>query len=240
MSLSQAAGAEIVWETHAEEHFVAAALRHLRDYDETALAAELHTVWPVERLVAFLDSSDDDTVKVAAAALGVVGNLAHCSALAAALHHDDALVVTMAEHALWQIWFRAAPLDACRGAQQAARLIAQGCCSDAIELLGQVVRTAPEFAEAYNQRAMAYCLTDHHAESLADCRRTIRLNPTHFAALAVMGHCFVHLAQYRRALGAYHAALNIHPRMDGIRQSIRQVRSVLGPPTGVPTEQTTR
>lgn len=240
MSLSQAAGAKIVWEPHAEQNFVATALRHLRNYDESALAAELQTTWPVERLIAFLESSDDDTVKVAAAALGIVGNLAHCSALAAALHHDDAVVVTMAEHALWQIWFRAAPPDACRSAQQAARLIARGYCDDAIELLGQVVGTAPEFAEAYNQRAMAYYLADRHAKSLADCRRTIRLNPTHFAALAAMGHCFVHLAQYRRALAAYHAALNIHPRMDGIRQSIRQVRLVLGLPAAVATEQTTR
>jgi tetratricopeptide (TPR) repeat protein len=227
MSLGQSCSANIVWDGCRERQFAATALQLLKHSDRDALAAELQARWSLGRIVALMASDDDDTVKVACACLAVVGTFAQCPVLAAALHHDDAVVVTVAEHALWRIWFRSGPRQACRDMERASRLIALSRYGEAVDLLGRIVDAAPDFAEAYNQRAMASCLTDRYGESIADYRQSVRLNPTHFAALAGLGHCLAHLGQYRSALATYRAALNIHPRMDGIRQSINQIRSIL-------------
>ncbi|MHC4089620.1 MAG: tetratricopeptide repeat protein [Planctomycetota bacterium] len=239
MSLSQSHQATLTWETDREQQFVATAVRHLAHRDESGLTAELQRNWSLKQLVAFLECDDDNTVKLAAACLSVMGTFAHCRALAGALQHDDAVVAAVAEHALWRIWFRAGPDDACRDTKRAACLIARQRYQEAIDLLNEVTADAPDLAEAYNQRAIAYYLSDRHLEAIADFRRTVRLNPTHFAALAGMGHCFLHLGQYQRALEAYRAALDIHPRMDGLRQSIRQIRSVLNQHATASVEPTT-
>ena len=50
----------------------------------------------------------------------------------------------------------------------------------AVELFSQAIRSDPNFSEAYNQRAIAYFLTDDFKKSIADCDRTIRRMPCHF------------------------------------------------------------
>ena len=62
---------------------------------------------------------------------------------------------------------------------------------------------------------------------MADCRRTLRLNGHHFGALAGLAHSYASLGQLDRALNAYHHALRVHPRLEGIRQSISQIRAYL-------------
>ncbi|MCH7812707.1 MAG: tetratricopeptide repeat protein [Planctomycetes bacterium] len=223
-----------------ERRFVASVLGHLRRCDPDALRDELDAGWSNELLVAFLRGDDDDTAKVAAACLGVVGTLEHSAALAGALHHDDAVMVTMAEHALWQIWFRSARPPACIKVAQAAHLIALQRFTEARHLLDEAIGLAPDFAEAYNQRAIVYFLTDRFLESMADCKRVLRSNRWHFAARAGLGHCFAQLGQYTRALGHYQAALRIHPRMDGIRQSIQQIRRTVKTAALVPLPKTCR
>ncbi|MCP4250127.1 MAG: tetratricopeptide repeat protein [bacterium] len=223
-----------------ERRFVASVLGHLRRDDPDGLRDELDAGWSNELLVEFLHGDDDDTAKVAAACLGVAGSIEHSAALAGALHHDDAVMVAVAEHALWQIWFRSARPPACIKVARSAHLIAQQRYTEARHLLDDAIALDPDFAEAYNQRAIAYFLTDRGVESMADCQRALRRNRWHFAARAGLGHCLANLGQYTRALGHYHAALRIHPRMDGIRQSIQEIRRTVESAARVPLPITYR
>ena len=133
----------------------------------------------------------------------------------------------MAEHALWMIWLRHPDPGLTRELQDAVRLIDRDREREAIARLDQLIARAPDFAEAYNQRGIAYCLIDRPLESVSDCQRAASLNPDHFAAYAGMGHGFVQLRRYREALESYRKALDIHPRMEGVRQSIRQLEGIL-------------
>ena len=84
----------------------------------------------------------------------------------------------------------------------------------------------PNFAEAYDQPDSAPHLQDDYTGAVSDCRRAVRLNRCHFGAMAGMGHAHAHLGQYQQALRCYRAALNIHPRMEGIRQAMRKVATL--------------
>ena len=213
---------------------VTSTVNYFKRYDMDGLAAELREHWTVDELVTLLDSEHDDTAKVAAACLGMVGTLSACAALARTLHHDDALVASMAEHALWLIWFRHPDSGVRRDLRGAVCLIDCGRGRDARARLDDVIARAPDFAEAYNQRGMAYCFVDRPLEAIADYKRVVELNPDHFAAWAGLGQCFIQLERYPEALRAYRAALNIHPRMEGVRQSIRQLRCILNRADGPP------
>ena len=208
---------------------IAATLPHLRRGDERAIVEELRAHWPLRRLVDLLDCPDDDVVKVAAACLGLVGTSSECPVLAGALHHDDSVVVAMADHALRRIWFRQGPPEACRRLCQAVYLIEQGHHHRAVAVLSKVISGAPWFAEAYNQRAVARYLSGAYVEAIADARLVLRLNPGHFAALAGIGSCFVRLGRFAEALQTYRSVLQIHPRLDGIRQSVRRARALCSP-----------
>ncbi len=211
------------------ERLLSSSLEHLWRCDDCALLDELRRDWPAARLADLLCSPDDDVVKVAAVCLGLVGTLAECPALATVLHHADSVAVAMADCSLWQIWFLQGSDEAHRSLCRSVRMIESGQLDQAAELLSRVIRRSPYYAEAYHQRAVANHLRGRYADSLADAGQAVSLNPTHFAAQAGQGNCLVQLGRYREAVAAYHAALRIHPRLEGIRQSIRQTRSLCDP-----------
>ena len=53
----------------------------------------------------------------------------------------------------------------------------------AIEIFSQAIRVDPSFAEAYNQRAIAYYLSEDYQRSIADCRRAINGHALSFRQL---------------------------------------------------------
>jgi tetratricopeptide (TPR) repeat protein len=94
---------------------------------------------------------------------------------------------------------------------------AVNCCDEAIRL-------DPDFAEAYNQRAIAHYLQEEFQFSIADCWRAAERMPCHFGAWAGMGHCYAHLGQREEALESYQRALEINPHLDCVRQAVAELR----------------
>ena len=48
--------------------------------------------------------------------------------------------------------------------------------------------------------------------------------PCHFGAWAGMGHCYAHLGKHDEAIRSYEKALEINPRLEGVRQGIESLR----------------
>ena len=59
-----------------------------------------------------------------------------------------------------------------------------------------------DFAEGYNQRAIAYFMLEELSKSIEDCKKTSELNRYHFGALAGMGHCYLKLGDLAAAMDA--------------------------------------
>jgi tetratricopeptide (TPR) repeat protein len=213
--------------SHGRE-FVQQVLPFLQKHDPHGLVRYLQQHWPHHQLCELLVCGHDDAVKVAAACFTLTGTMDDNAVLAPILHEEDPGVVAMIEHAMWSIWFRAGDNDGNRRLQRAVRLIGENEYDAAIRCLDRLIARQPRFAEAYNQRAIAYFLKEAYAASLADCTRTLRINPFHFGAMAGVGHCQASLGRLDRALEAYDRALQMHPHMDGIRQSVQHIRSKMG------------
>jgi len=183
--------------------------------------------WTAAQIEELLQNRSPDVRKVATLALALVGDRSAVKPLAVALHDRDTMVSQMAEHAMWTLWFRL-------GSQRAIHLVKYGnhhmhhhnydC---AIAKFSQAIDEDPEFAEAYNQRAIAYHQMERWTQSIADCKATLARMPQHFSAMAAMGHCHAHLEQWPKVRHCYRLALAIHPGLNGIENAIRQINLLL-------------
>ncbi len=186
--------------------------------------------WSEIDLISLLTCNDVKVVMAATWCLAYVGTVAANLPLATVLHHDDAAAVDLAENALWSIWLRGAPTDIHRRLCDAIRLTEQDCMDKAVEEMDRIIRSAPTYAEAYNQRAIARFLKSDYRGAIEDYAEAIRHNPVHFGALAGLGHCFAALGRYQDALNTYRRVLDVHPRMEGIRQAIGQIKRMVARP----------
>ncbi len=153
-------------------------------------------------------------------------------AVAALLHADDPELVALAEATLWQVWSRS-------GDPAVDKLFAEGLRAmeaqdwlEAVTRFGRVVETAPSFAEGWNKRATARYMATHYASSIADCEEVVRLNPYHFGALSGQGLCHAALGQLREAAGCFRRALQVHPRLDSVRQQLARTETPLARANG--------
>lgn len=196
---------------------IQAAMREFRDE-----VREKYTEGTLQRLLA---DGDDLARRAAALALGFAGSMQSGPALAAALKDDDALVRQFAAESLREVWLRGDEADHGPRLQQA---LATSDHARAIAALDALIREAPDFAEAYNQRAALYFQRSEFRRSAADCEAALRLNPAHFGAAAGLGQCHLKMNRPRAALRAFRQALAIHPGLDEVREAVRELEAALG------------
>src|SRR5208282_3857212 len=148
---------------------------------------------------------------------------------ASMLHDDDPVVKQMASDAMWSIWFRAGTPEQNQELQRLVILASDSGDTDEI-LAGfaNLIKTSPDFAEAYNQRALFYYHLGDWVQSIKDCERTLKLNPHHFGAAGGMAQCYLKQRKLRAALRAYRRSFRINPNLDGVRQAIQSLEKTLG------------
>lgn len=184
--------------------------------------------WDEPALISLLTCSDANVVRVATWALAHVGTMKANLPLASVLHHDDADLAELAENALWSLWLRSADMALCAQLCQAIRLCEKDDCDEALEIFNSIIEECPNFAEAYNQRAIVKFIKSDYVGAVADYLQAVALNPVHFGALAGVGHCYAAMGRHRDAMNVYRQVLEIHPRMEGIRTAIAQIRQMVG------------
>ena len=180
-----------------------------------------------EDLIDYLTGEVAPTGQAAAYALGIIGDTAAVTPLAKALQHSDPDMRSNAEQALWAIWFRSGDKSVDDMLQKGAEYIKREQFAEAVDLLTEVTQTAPEFAEGYNQRAIAYFMLEEWEQSIDDCKKVVTLNPIHFGALAGMGQCYLRLGDLREALKVFQRALEIHPGLYGVAHTVLQIQDAL-------------
>jgi tetratricopeptide (TPR) repeat protein len=190
------------------------------------LVAGRYSEGTLERL---LGSAEAEVRQAAVVALGMCGSMTMSQALARMLRDDDPSVRQFADDALWSIWFRAdepANIDAL---QRLMRKIAEE--SNPAEILAEfevLLQRCPKFAEAYNQRAIFHFRRGDFLRAIADCQKTLQLNPYHFGAANGLAQCFMKQRKYHAALRTYRRALRLNPNLDGIRETIESLEKMLG------------
>ena len=207
------------------DEFIRAVQPLLERNDVNGLPKLLHSRWTCDQLRSLLHSDHLDAKKVALLAIGMVGNPGVVKELAVELKHPDKLINELAEHALWMVWFRSGTPQANHELARGAQAIERRDFDHAIRHFDRALDECPNFAEAYNQRAIANYLREKFEDSISDCEKAAELMPCHFGALAGLGHCQAHLGNVAEAISSYERALEVNPHLDCVREALTHLRT---------------
>ncbi len=127
------------------------------------------------------------------------------------LKKPDEAVRNRATQELWRIWFHQKGIYGLELIQRSQVLLEAGEVAHAEAALTELINDQPDFAEAWNRRAVLYYTLGQYKKAIADCERVIKLNPVHFGAIHGLGLCYAAIADYRAAIQAFRKALEIQP-----------------------------
>ncbi len=220
------------WEANSANLLVDYFQKLLEDRNFEAFRDRVAAHYSEEMLCRILLNSPAVTARRAAVlSLGFAGRFERSNAsLGRALRDNDVTVRRLAEDALWSVWFRADSPENNQTLQQVSQLIGSGQLSRAEALVNRLITAAPDFAEAYNRRAIIYFNLGRFAESARDCQHVLSRNPYHFGALGGLAQCQMNLNHPSEALKTLRRALKLQPYRDGLRENIKLIEAQIEPP----------
>ena len=127
------------------------------------------------------------------------------------LKNPDENIRNQATKELWRIWFHQKGRYGIELIERSQSMFERGETIQAEALLTELIKDQPDFAEAWNRRAVLYYTLGEYEKSKNDCTQVIKLNPVHFGALYGLGLCHAALGHYRAAIQAFQKALEIQP-----------------------------
>ena len=122
------------------------------------------------------------------------------------------------EERIWQVWMDHPHSGAAAVLEAATRDIAARRYDIAETRLTRLLRSAPDFAEAWHKRATLYYLLARDEECLADIHRTLELEPRHFCAMLHFGEILFAGGATEEGRFAFRAVLALHPNLPRARQ----------------------
>ena len=124
------------------------------------------------------------------------------------------------EERIWGVWMHHPHRAAAAVLDVATRDIAAKRYDIAETRLTALLRAAPLYAEGWHKRATLYYLLGRDAECLHDIRRTLALEPRHFAAMLHFAEIMLGEGATAEARYAFAAALTLHPHLPRARDAL--------------------
>lgn len=127
---------------------------------------------------------------------------------------------TATEDRIWDVWMDHPHRAAAEALELATCDIAARRYDIAETRLTRLLRNAPEFAEAWHKRATLYYLLGRDGDCLRDIRRTLELEPRHFAAMLHFAEILLGAGAAAEARFAFCAVLSLHPHLPRAQQAL--------------------
>ena len=112
---------------------------------------------------------------------------------------------------LWHDWFHQKGRPLAQELFQTQSLLESGQTQAVEDILNQMIDTHPDFAEAWNRRAVLYYVKRQYHKAITDCEAVISRVPYHFGALHGLGLCQAAIGDYPAAIQAFRNALSVQP-----------------------------
>ncbi|WP_207538219.1 tetratricopeptide repeat protein [Sabulicella rubraurantiaca] len=130
----------------------------------------------------------------------------------------------MAEAVIRQIWARQASPAVQLLLNRGIRNLRASQTEEALEDFDAAIILSPNLADAWHWRAQAHARAGDNRAAAADLREALRLEPRHFAALLSLSRLQETAGDAAGALRSQEAALEIHPRLPGGAERLRELR----------------
>lgn len=128
-----------------------------------------------------------------------------------ALKNPNELIRSKATTELWRIWFEQKGVAGLEAIRRSENWLQVGEVAKAEAVLNELIEDLPDFAEAWNRRAVLCYTLGQYRKAAKDCEMVVKINPFHFGAFHGLGLCYAALGEYREAIKAFKNALEIQP-----------------------------
>ncbi|HTH97971.1 MAG TPA: tetratricopeptide repeat protein [Stellaceae bacterium] len=155
-------------------------------------------------------------------------NVALTHALARLRTVTDAEEADRLDTTIWRLWCAAGTLRAVRELTTALQCMAADDMGNALSALDKAIAADPDFAEAWNRRAMVHFLNGDNELAARDIARVLLLEPRHYGALSGLGQVLLQEGDRAGALTAFEAAMAYNPHLPSLRAIVERLR-VAGP-----------
>ncbi len=98
----------------------------------------------------------------------------------------------------------------------------------AIEHLTALTDHAPEFAQGWHMRAVAYAQVGLYGPAVMDLEHALALEPRHFNAIVSLAVVLEQVNKPQLAYEAYERVLAIHPHQEDVTAAIERLDSTIG------------
>ncbi len=197
------------------------------NHDTAAFLEGVGRYYTQATLLRLASSASPETRRGVVLALGFLGNYEANTAFGLLLHDPDKTVRALAENGIKNIWSRAGNDEHRRALRRIMRAIAKSDFAEAVRLANILLEEVPEFAEARNQRAIAFFGLRQYEETIEDCAVVLEINPYHFGACIGIGHAYLQLDEPFLAICSFNHALKINPNLEAARKQIAKIERKL-------------
>lgn len=200
---------------------------YLENQDSAGFISKVSQSYTQATLQRLADQPDCEIRRAAVLALGFLGDYEVNHTLGMALHDEDRTVRMVAENGIRNVWTRAGSESDRQDLGIIVRLNSAQQFKEAIRRATELIEKSPWFAEAWNQRAIAFFSLRKYVESIRDCHQSLEVNPYHFAAAAGMGQAYLQLGNHVSALECFRRALRLNPSLEGVRVQIDRLSRMI-------------
>ena len=95
------------------------------------------------------------------------------------------------------------------------------------DMFDRAIAVKPDYAEAWNRRALLFFNDGKYDEAIADLESTLTYEPRHFGAWIGLGMIFESIDRPEAALKAYRRALEIHPHAAAAQQGEKRLSRIV-------------
>lgn len=127
------------------------------------------------------------------------------------------------EDQIWHLWMQYPHRRAARILDQACSDIAAHRFDIAETRLERLLRSCPDYAEAWNKRATLYYILERDEECVRDIHRTLELEPRHFGALCGLAEILRGAGDSDSAVFVFQVALRINPHLSTARTAVEEL-----------------
>jgi tetratricopeptide (TPR) repeat protein len=91
------------------------------------------------------------------------------------------------------------------------QLMQYGSYDYALKVFDNILKTDPDWSEAWNKRATTFFLMNQYKKSLNDIDKVLNIESRHFGALSGQARIFIKLQEYEKAIISLKKALEFYP-----------------------------
>jgi len=143
------------------------------------------------------------------------------------LEESDPTTAPWIEEQIWTEWTKTGSPTMDLLYRRGEDALDAGEPEQALEHLTALVDHAPNFAEGYAARAIAYYQIGLYGPALQDIETALALEPRHFGAMQGLGVILMETDQQERALEVFRQVLAIHPHAPDVATRMEMLQTQL-------------